>query len=438
MARGSLRVGVTHLLRSLARRAEPRVFCISGSRFAREARPLRLSQGIRLAASPRAASLLLIVGELDAGLVAPALVAHDALPPPRATVWWRLEAQAPLVCATFPDAIVVQESDPVPALKRIHEEIVMGERKGEEPLLPDVEPAPWRGIGPYGQGGKAMTAGVPYGRPMPERADDRDGLKLDYLPVRVGPLFAHFPVGLALNVKLQGDVIQEATLENFADASSPERSIFRRAVRAPLPIRYLEVARARSHLEWISDAVAVAGATSLSERILRLARRVAPGDGDDIGALERSLRRLGFLGWNTRGVGVVQADLLHGISGPVARASGVPVDLRADDDAYLRLAFEPVVQDGGDAAARWIQRLDEAAQALELAARAGEGRAGGEGVIESPRGALTRQEGPSRATARLVPGLVAGMEWGDAVTTIVSLDLDMAEAKTLKYASPAS
>jgi hypothetical protein len=431
-------VGMTGLLRRIARRADARVFCVASPRFADDARLLRLSQGIRLAATPRAANLLLIVGELDAGLVAPVLVAHDALSPPRATVWWRLGTQAPLVSANFPSAVIVDESDPVPPLRRVHEELVLGEREGEPPLLPDVEPAPWRGIGPYGQGGKAMTAGVPYGRPMPERADDRDGLKLDYLPVRVGPLFAPFPVGLALDVKLQGDVIQEATLENFADAWALERSIFHRALRAPIPIRDLEVARARNHLEWLSDAVAVAGAASLSERILRLARLVAPEDSDDIRALERSLRRRGFLGWNTRGVGVIEPDLLHGITGPVARASGLLIDSRSDDDGYRRLAFEPVVHDRGDAAARWIQRLRETAQALELAARAGEGRAGGAGVIESPRGALSNNASPTRAIARVVPGVIAGLEWGDAVTTIVSLDLDMAEAHAFSHTSAAS
>ncbi|MGH2749220.1 MAG: hypothetical protein ACRDKB_15060 [Actinomycetota bacterium] len=429
---------MTHLLRSIARRAEARVFCVAGSRFAENARLLRLSQGIRLAATPRAANLLLIVGKLDTGLVAPALVAHDALSPPRATVWWRGEAQAPLVRANFPDAIVIQGNDPVPALKRVHEELVMGEREGEQPLLPDVEPAPWQGIGPYGQGGKAMTGGVPYGRPMPERADGRDGLKLDFLPVRVGPLFAPFPVGLALDVKLQGDVIQEATLENFAHAWASERSIFHRALRAPVAIHDLEVARARSHLQWLSEAVGIAGAASLSERILRLAQRVEPEDGDEIRALERSLRRRGFLGWNTRGVGVIDPNMSQGITGPVARASGLPIDSRADVDAYRRLAFEPLVQEGGDSAARWIQRLREAAQAVELAARAGDDRAGGEGVIESPRGALTSQEGPSHAIARLVPSLLAGMEWGDAVTTIASLDLDMAEAHTPSHTSAAS
>lgn len=424
-------MGVSDILRSIARRADATVFCVTGSRARDEARLLRLTEGIHLTNTPRAANVLLIVGELDAGLIAPALVAHDALAPPRATVFWKLDGGVELVRSNFPDACVVDDRDPAPALRRIHGELLTGARKGEAPLLSDVEPAPWRGVGPYGQGGKGMTGGAPYGRPLPERADDRDGLKLDHLPVRVGPLFAPFPVGFALDVKLHGDVIQAANVENFADASQQDGSIYYDALRTPVALRELEVARARSHLHWLSDAVAVSGAASLSERILRLAQRIAPGDVDAARALERTLRRRGFLGWSTRGVGVLQTDNVAGITGPVARASGAPNDARTEEAAYRHLGFEPVVQDPGDAAARWIQRLREAAQALELADRAGGVRAGGAGAIESPRGRLTTRDSPSLPIAGLVPSLVVGMEWGDAVTTVVSLDLDMSAAQTL-------
>lgn len=420
-------MGLSRVLSGLARRADAQVFCVAGSRSQEQARLLKLAEGINLAVTPRGANILLIVGELDPGLVAPALVAHDALAGPRATVWWRLGSETTLIPASFPGTLVV-ETDPVPALRRVHEELVTGHRGGEAPLLPDVEPAEWRGMGPYGQGGKAMTGGVPYGRPMAERADDRDGLKLDYLQVRIGPLFGPFPAGLAFDVKLQGDVIQEATLENFTEPPSRGNTIFHDALHAPLLVRELELARARSHLYWLSDAVAVAGSSSLAERILRLAQRLAPGDGDAIRALERTLRRRGVLGWNTRGVGVLEASAVEGTTGPVARASGVPVDSRGNDPAYRQLGFEPVVQDGGDAAARWTQRVQEAAQALDLAERAADGRAGSAGVMESPRGSLTDRSGPSAAVASLVPALIAGMEWGDAVTTVVSLDLDMSEA----------
>jgi hypothetical protein len=431
MARARFRMGMSRFKSRLARLSDARVYCVAGPRAQDEARLLRLAAGIQLTATPRAANVLLIAGELDSGLVTPALVTHDALPAPRATIWWRLGAEGALVAVNFPDALVVDEPDPVPALRRVHEELVSGRRRGEASLLPDVEPATWRGIGPYGQGGKAMTGGVPYGRPMPERADDRDGLKLDYLPVRIGPLFAPFPSGLALDVKLQGDVIQEARLENFADASTSGGSIFHRALTEHVAVRELELARARSHLQWLSDAVAVAGPRSLSERILRLAHRVAPGDGDDIRALERTLSRRGFLGWSTRGVGILKADVLRGVSGPVARASGIAIDARTEDPSYRLLGFEPVSHHAGDASARWIQRIREVAQALDLAERSGDERTGAAGITESPRGVLTEHGGPSPAVARLVPRLLAGMEWGDAVATVVSLDLDMSEAHAL-------
>jgi hypothetical protein len=272
-----------------------------------------------------------------------------------------------------------------------------------------------------------MTGGVPYGRPLPERADDRDGLKLDQLPLRVGPLFGPFPTGLCLDVKLQGDVIQEATFDDLADAA-PRSSIFHQALQRPVAVRELELARARSHLHWLSDAVAIAGPGSLSERILRLAARLAPSDGDAVRALERTLRRRGFLSWATKGVGVLAPDDLSRITGPAARASGAATDSRTEDPAYAALDFEPVRQEMGDAAARWLQRLREAVQSLELAERAGDATTGGAQRIESPRGLLTPERGSCVALAALVPSLITGMEWGDAVTTIVSLDLDMSEA----------
>lgn len=418
-------MGLANLLRSVAQAARPRVFCVAGSDARDEARSLRSLEGLQLQASPRAANILLIAGTLDPGLFAPTLVAHDALARPRATVWWQLGSSTDLG-AGFPGVITVDH--PASALTRIHKELVRGERPGESPFLADVEPTSWRDVGPYGQGGKGMTGGAPYGRLMAERADDRDGLKLDYLPVRIGPLFAPFPPGLALDVNLHGDVIQQAALENFAAPSTSGRSIFDKALREPVAIRDMEVARARSHLRWLSDAVDVAGPNSLSTRILKLAERVRPGDHEVIGYLERSLRRRGFIGWNTRGIGNVQDGALAGITGPVARASGSALDGRLDDDSYRRLGFEPVIQDEGDARARWVQRLREAAQALELADRAGDALAGGSHLVESPRGVLTRDVGPSAGLTKLVPSLIAGMEWGDAVTSIVSLDIDMSEA----------
>jgi len=71
------------------------------------------------------------------------------------------------------------------------------------------------------------------------------------------------------------------------------------------------------------------------------------------------------------GLGVLAPDtaLSYGVSGPVARASGVDVDLRRDDPylAYPSLELPVVVGSGGDAAARFDCLLRQVAVSLDLA-----------------------------------------------------------------------
>ncbi|MBE8516144.1 hypothetical protein ILP97_01170 [Amycolatopsis sp. H6(2020)] len=54
---------------------------------------------------------------------------------------------------------------------------------------------------------------MPGGIPMADRADDRDGLKLDRLTVPLGPVLPAWPSGLLVRTFLQGDVVQEAIVE---------------------------------------------------------------------------------------------------------------------------------------------------------------------------------------------------------------------------------
>ncbi|TDC77128.1 NADH-quinone oxidoreductase subunit D [Streptomyces hainanensis] len=75
----------------------------------------------------------------------------------------------------------------------------------------------------------------------------------------------------------------------------------------------------------------------------------------------------------TRGVGVLRPETAHafGISGPIARASGVDFDLRRDDSylAYGELGdvLRVVTRDAGDCLARFEVLLDQAKNALDLA-----------------------------------------------------------------------
>jgi hypothetical protein len=53
----------------------------------------------------------------------------------------------------------------------------------------------------------------PGGVPMAGRAPARDGLMLDQLHVPLGPALPLWPPGLIVHTRLQGDVIQDATVE---------------------------------------------------------------------------------------------------------------------------------------------------------------------------------------------------------------------------------
>jgi NADH-quinone oxidoreductase subunit D len=75
----------------------------------------------------------------------------------------------------------------------------------------------------------------------------------------------------------------------------------------------------------------------------------------------------------TRGIGVLDAATVHayGVSGPIARASGVDFDLRRDEPylAYGELGdvLRVVTRDAGDCLARFEVLLDQTRNALDLA-----------------------------------------------------------------------
>lgn len=420
------------LLARLARSAPARVFVVEGLAPPAPPELLRLHPDVQLVDSPRSATILLVAGSIPSALRPAEQRIHDAMATPRFTLRWRYEQEreddvdeghAPGGRTSGTTAEVARH------LARLHAELVAGHVPSEPTLLPDVAPAEWRGIGPYGQGGTGMTGGVPYGRPMTETAPDRDGLTLDRLDVRVGPFFSPFPPGLVLAVGLQGDVVQQASVgpNPFARVAVKRRDDpFRESLAQPVSVTVLEMARARHHLRWLAHALRVQGLPALGLRALALSGTVIPGDRAPIVALRHLLERTRALALATRGVGVISAEAMHGRGlGPVARASGVAEDVRADDAAYVALGFEPLTQAEGDARARWRQRLAEAEQSVELAGRGGEVLAAGGRRTESPRGLLAPSRSPLDALLKLLPQLLPGMEWGDAITTIVSLDIDL-------------
>ena len=72
----------------------------------------------------------------------------------------------------------------------------------------------------------------------------------------------------------------------------------------------------------------------------------------------------------TKNVGVITADdaIEMGMSGPTIRASGVPLDLRKTEPylQYDQISFETITADGGDVFDRYLVRLQEISQSIDL------------------------------------------------------------------------
>lgn len=431
-------MGVRGMLVRLAAGSDVPAFVVAGAGGRIVAEELGAGPGIEVVDHPRAAALVVVVGRIPAGLLDPVLAVHDQLPSPRASVWWPVDSDGdgpgPALAAALPELVVGRSGD-VDSLRRLFAELLAGSHPSEPAALADVDPAPWRGVGPYGHGGTGMTGGVPYGRPMAGRAPDRDGLELDQLPLRLGPLFPPFPPGLVLEALVQGDVIQEASVgqnpfctEVAVSSRSLDTALFVHALGHPVAIADLELARARHHLRWLTRVLCLHGLSGRAWRALALARSLTGADAAAVTALTRTVGRSRSLASALRGRGVLaNPEMVAG--GPVARAGGEPTDARSHDSSYRGLDFEPVTHPAGDAWDRLRQRLGEAAQAMALVERSGDRVRAPGPPVEGPRGPIaTGLQLPSSSLLEVLPDLLAGQEWGDAVNIVASLDLDMEEA----------
>ena len=430
MARAVTRLVVTvrlaaHLLGRVAAGAEVPVFLARGLGSADADARLRASARVRLLDSPRAATVLVVAGHVPAELSEALGRIHDQMARPRATVWWSGDASAvtPTGC---PEATIVGPGADIEAvICAVHRELLTAQRASDTPLLPDIDPAPWRGVGPYGHGGTGMTGGVPYGRPMAGRGDDRrDGLTLDVVRVSVGPFFTMLPAGLVLDVTFAGDVVHDVTViappamsAGGSGAALPDAltAPFGEPLGRSVAIREIELARARHHLRWLARYLHLSGLDSMARRVAKMA--VAPaGDPRDLVALGRGLDRPWALGRSTRGVGVATGDDAAAWGGAVARAAGVGGDARSDAPSYAALGFEPITHRAGDNRDRWRQRLAETVQAIVLASRAGT-------VTAQPGETLEPSAPPAPAdAAERLRTLLVGAEWGDAVAIVASID----------------
>lgn len=165
----------------------------------------------------------------------------------------------------------------------------------------------------------------------------------------------------------------------------------------------------------------------------------------------------------TRGMGPITPEtiLAYGVTGPMARASGVDVDLRRDEpySAYEELGVHVPVTYAGDTFDRYVVRIEEMRESARIAIRTLEGMPEGshvtEGVprvikppagaayrrVESPRGELgvllvsDGSQQPWRLKIRsgafsnlhVAPDVLKGCRIGDVVAVLGSVDVVMGE-----------
>ncbi|MCX2928015.1 hypothetical protein [Streptomyces sp. NEAU-W12] len=259
------------------------------------------------------------------------------------------------------------------------------------------------GHGGRGNGGMEMPGGLP----MAERGEDRDGLTLDRLHVPLGPFLADWPAGLTLRVVLQGDVVQQADLDE-PPAGRPadpfwSRPWSRAAAGEPVSTGQAARRRAAAHLDSLGRLLSVVGWPAEAVTAGRLRDDLLEGAPASVvlPRVERFARRVGrsrTLYWLTRGVGLLSAADARaaGVTGPAARAGG---DVPARYRQWLTDVVDDVRQLGGTAP------LDPA-------------------VRESPRGRWDAGRPPSAALAELLPRLLVGAELGAARLVVASLDPD--------------
>ncbi|WP_431932252.1 hypothetical protein [Micromonospora sp. RP3T] len=379
----------------------------TGARLAVEAHADRA--GWPLAASPADADLLVVAGEPGAELAAAIERVWEQFPGPRA----RARITDPAGAAPGLRAAVARLTgaggkppDPGPGCAREGGSSADQEGRGGQedgpsqegrrgpgaghrehtrhgPEVNDARPA---GHGQHG-GGSARHdhdgMSMPGGLMMAERAEDRDGLKLDVLHLALGPVLADWPGGLVVELAVQGDVVQSAkarvlppadpsAVRPYPDVDHPGLRRRRQAVaRLDSLGRLWAVAgwpvganAARRLRDALVDDVPLAVAYSGFRPLARRARR------------SRALRRA------TDGLGVL-APL-------VAARAGVQVPATVC----------------GDATARWERRLAETDRLLA---------GGGPGAAPEP---------DATAVLKLATRLVVGLDLAAARVVLASFDPD--------------
>ncbi|MER6913603.1 hypothetical protein ABT354_18195 [Streptomyces sp. NPDC000594] len=250
--------------------------------------------------------------------------------------------------------------------------------------------------GPGRHGGHGRHPAVVAGLPLAERADDRDGLRLDRLRLPLGPALPDWPAGLVLRLELQGDVVRHAEAEAIPAPPAARPAFWDEPWLRALagePVTVGEAARRRcaAHLDSLGRFLGVAGWSAAATRARQARDRTLGGArGDEllplVRPLVRRLRRSRTLRRLTVGVGELSGD-----GGPAGR------------DAHSRL----------------IGRLD----GIERALSGIDGRA--PLAVHPPAGSRGSADTGTPAALATLSALLTGAEFACARLIVASLDPDL-------------
>ena len=305
-----------------------------------------LARGWTLAGSPADADALLGCGHATATFAAASDAVFDQMPGPRAR------------------AEISSEGDLRSALDQLKERYLRwrpeAERVGRESQLSDPSGVGTGPANPDGAGGGSreqphasadsdaehgqmdhremdhremdhgqmdhgqMQMSGPGGIALASGDRGRDGLEMDRLQVRLGPVLPGWPAGLTLWCTLAGDVVTRVEVEQPGFRPCPPDD----AARVALPVR----------LDAAAQLLDLAGAEALAARVRRTRDGAlqAPGPAAwtaPVSALQRDVARSRMLRWSLRGLGVVSA--------PAVDENGWPSVWQGDVYARLLRLLDP-------------------------------------------------------------------------------------------------
>ncbi len=341
----------------------------------------------------------------------------------------------------------------------------------------------------HGSGGHDMGGGfmsmVAMTKDMPR---SMDGLAMEMNPAHFGPFFPGLPGGLSISVMLDGDTVMQAEIEKgllcrhlshdfpavpkeFIEhiskinplAPVAFRLLAEKAVRNILQtanshyknvsdLVLLEKERVLCHLNWLAVFSHTIGNLWMQQKAVSLHRQYQHGqaNGKAIVKFAEQISKMPHLKKRLMPVGAIPENLLHHVSGPVARAAGLQKDARMQDKTYQELAFSPVQEQQNNAWGRLLVRLAEIRQSLQLIEKSKKmvdtkekspaitDKVSGKGMaqIETSAGMASLMihldEGtvkhfhlqtPAVSHAALIPQVAAMQELGDALIGIASLDI---------------